>query len=274
MTKTKTAIGAALAGAFILGAVVVAYSSAQDQSAQSQAPREHVSTSFSDLEEEEIGNIIRAYLMENPEVIIESVNAYSQREQVATENRSREYAKANLAALLNPDNGFIAGKNPSKAKVAVIEFYDYHCTFCKRASSIVKDMTENDADVKVVFREFPILKEESNFAAQASLAAREQGEFLDLHFAMMKASGTLTKERIYDIAKKQGINVAKLKQAINEPKVSDAIIETHEIAAQMGVNGTPAFIITTLDGSYIEVVSGFRPDELRAKIEEAKKSAR
>ncbi|NOX93937.1 MAG: thioredoxin domain-containing protein [Alphaproteobacteria bacterium] len=274
MNKTKAAIGASLMGAFALGAIVVAFSSAQEQSTTSQAPKASITTSFSGLEEEEIGDIIRAYLMENPEVIIEAVNAYSRREQLAAESRASDGAKANLAALVNPENGFIAGKNPSRAKVTVIEMYDYHCTFCKRATGIIKEIADQDADVKVVFRELPILKEESNYAAEASLAAREQGKFLDFHFAMMKAKGTLTKQRVHEIAKKQGIDVAKLERTAGARRTSDAIIETHEIAREMGVDGTPAFIVATTDGSYVEVVTGFRPDELRERIAEAKKAAK
>ncbi len=274
MNKTKVAIGASLVGAFALGAIVVAFSSAQEQSSSSQSSKAPVSTTFSGLEEEEIGDIIRAYLMENPEVIIEAVNAYSQREQRAAETRATDGARANLAALMDPKNGFVAGKNPSKAKVAVIEMFDYHCGFCKRATGIIKEIADKDADVKVVFRELPILKEESNYAAEASLAAREQGKFLDFHFAMMKASGTMTRKRVNGLAKKQGIDIAKLERAAAAGRTSNAIIETHEIAREMGVDGTPAFIIATTDGSYVEVVTGFRPDELREKIAAAKKAAK
>lgn len=279
MINNKLAIGAALVGAFILGAVIVAYPSAQEQSAQDQpamssAPKERVSTSFSELEEEEIGEIIRSYLMENPEVIIEAVNEYSARERQAAAIRARENAIANLNALLSPENGFVAGKNPDAARVAVIEMFDYHCGFCKRATPLIREITDGDPDVKVVFRELPILREESEYAAEVSLAAREQGKFLDLHFAMMDAKGVLTKERIHDIAKKQGVNVAKLERDAQKPGVARAITESHAIAEEIGVNGTPAFIVAAVDGSYVDVVSGFYPDELRAKIEEAKASAR
>jgi len=274
MTKIKVAIGASLVGAFALGAIAVAFSSAQEQPAMSHAPQAHIKTSFSDLEEDEIGEIIRAYLMENPEVIIEAVNAYSRREQLAASTRARDSAKANLAVLLSPENGFIAGKNPAKAKIAVIEMFDYHCGFCKRASGVIKEITDKDSAVKVVFRELPILKEESSYAAEASLAAREQGKFLDFHFAMMKQSGTMTRQRINDLAKKHGIDVAKLERAAAAGRTSDAIIQTHEIAREMGVDGTPTFIIATTDGSYVEVISGFRPDELREKIAAAKEAVK
>ena len=279
MKNAKLAIFASLIGAFILGAGVVAYSSAQDgaketEATQSTAPRDRVSTTFSELEEDEIGEIVRSYLMDNPEVIIEAVNEYSKRERIAAETRARVAATDNLELLLNPANGYVAGKNPDNAKVAVVELFDYHCSFCKRATQLVQGLAERDADVKVVFRELPILKEESDYAAEISLAAREQGKFLDMHFAMMNASGLLTKQRIHDIAKREGLDVKKLEKAAKHSKVARAIDESHELAQEMGVQGTPAFIIASTDGSYVEVVNGFRPDEVLEKVDEAKKAAR
>ncbi|MHA7873719.1 MAG: DsbA family protein, partial [Hyphococcus sp.] len=254
MANTKVAIGGSLVGAFILGAAFVAYSSAQQETDRPNASEAPLSTSFSAVEEAEIGEIVRAYLMDNPEVIIEAVNAYSERQRVAAESQARENAADHLTALLNPENGFVAGKNPDNARVAVIEMFDYHCGFCKRATDIVQDLVEEDSDIKVIFRELPILREESNYAAEISLAAREQDKFLDLHFALMKASGVLTKERIHDIARKEGLNIAKLEAAAEQQKVADAIIESHAIADEIGVNGTPAFIVAAVDGSYVDVV--------------------
>lgn len=272
--NVKFAIGAALAGAFALGAMLVAYSSGQEQSAQSKAPPKQASASFSEPEEEDIRRIIYDYLMENPEVIIEAVNAYSARERELARTHAKETAAANLSALLNPDHGFIAGKDPDKAKVAVIEMFDYHCSFCKRAAPLIKQTIETDKNVKIVFRELPILREESDYAAEMSLASREQGKFLDFHFAMMGASGVLTKERVQSFAKQQGLDVAKLEKARQNSEISAAIIEDHEIAAEMGVEGTPMFIIATLDGSYVDIVDGFKPQELLQKIAEAKRAAK
>ncbi len=271
--NTKLGISAALIGAFALGVSVIAYSSAKEEPTQSKAPS-RVSTSFSDLQEDEIRELVRDYLMTNPEIIIEAVNEYSARQRRQRAALAKEGAAANLSALLDPAHGFTAGKNPKKATVAVIELYDYHCTFCKRAAPLIKEITAQDASVKIVFRELPILKEESNYAAAISLAARDQNKFLPLHFAMMDAKGTLTKERVHTIAKKQGIDVNKLKNSLTKAEISDAIVETHRIAADMGIDGTPAFIVAALNGSYVEVVTGFRPDELIEKIEAAKQAAK
>ncbi len=271
--NTKLGIGAALIGAFALGVSVIAFSSAKEEPAQSKAPS-RVSTSFSDLQEDEIRELVRDYLLANPEVIIEAVNVYSARQRQQSAALAKEGAAANLSALLDPTHGFTAGKNPKKATVALIELYDYHCTFCKRAAPLIKEITAQDAAVKIVFRELPILREESNYAAEISLAARDQNKFLPLHFAMMDAKGTLTKERVHSLAKEQGIDVNKLKNSRTKAEVANAIIETHQIAADMGIDGTPAFIIAALDGSYVDVVSGFRPEELIEKIEAAKQAAK
>lgn len=276
MTKTKLGIGAALVGAFLLGALTLSFSSAQpelEENAITKPQSTEVETSFSDLEEEEIGWIIRAYLMEHPEVIIDAVNEYSARQRFAAEERMRQVAAENLSFLLDDKTGYVAAKNRDKIKVAVIELYDYHCAYCKKAAGVMKKLTEKDAEIEVIFRELPILRVESEFAAEMSLAAQEQGKFLDFHFAMMGAQGTLTKDRVRDFARKQGLDVEKMEAAIGRGTIPSAIETNHAIAAQMGVEGTPAFIIASLNGDYVEVVTGFREEEIMTKLEEAKKAA-
>ncbi len=288
VSKTKLGIGAALAGAFALGVTVVAFSVAQpttggaSQSAANEdgarrvaAPltvtdRAPLETSFSDLQEDEIRALVHEYLMTNPEVIIEAVNEYSRRQYEISQRRAEDGARKHLAALLDPEHGFVAGKNPDKAKVAVIEVFDYHCSYCKRAAPLVKALMEKEKDIKVVFREYPILREESDYAAEIALAAREQGKFIDMHFAMMEAPGTLTKDRIASIAKKEGVNFGKLEKARQDPSVAVAISETLKIVRDMGVDGTPAFIVASLEGDYVSVIQGFDPEKLMQSIDEAR----
>lgn len=272
MLNNKIAMGGALAGALALGALAVSYSNAQQDTPEirSVAPQEKPNTSFSELQEDEIGMIVRAYLMDNPEVIIEAVNAYSLKQRMAEVERARTEAAANLPMLLDASTSFIAGKSPDRATVAVIEMYDYHCGYCKRAGGLVKDMVKKDGDVKVVFRELPILKEESGYAAEMALASREQGKFLEMHFDMLESSGVLTKDRVDALARKHGLDVAKMNAEIESGSIPNMIETNHRLAAQMGIDGTPAFIIASTNGAYIDVVTGFDPDAISAKIKEAK----
>ncbi len=288
-SKTKFGLGAALLGAFALGGVsVVTFSTAQpaangasESSANANQPvivpapviihdREPVETSFSDLQEDEIRALVYEYLMTNPEVIIESVNEYSRLQQLRSQQRAVDSARENLSKLLDPNHGFVAVADPKKAKVAVIELFDYHCGYCKRAAPLVKSLIENEEDIKVVFREYPIFGEKSEYAAEIALAAREQGKFLDMHFAMMDASGDLTKDRIRKIAQKYGADFSKLEKGRQSPNVEMSIVETFDIVREMGVNGTPAFVVASLEGDYVNVVQGFDAQALIESIEDAR----
>ncbi len=290
-SKTKWGIGAALFGAFTLGGIsMVTFSTAQPSSANGAgeaAPdagervsvpvrvsdRAPVETSFSDRQEDEIRALVREYLMTNPEVIIESVNEFSRLQHVRSQQRAVDGARENLSRLLDPEHGFVAVDNPEKAKVAVIELFDYHCGYCKRAAPLMKSLMKNEKDVKVVYREYPIFGEKSELAAEMSLAAREQGKFLDLHFAMMEASGDLTKDRIRTIAKKNGVDFSRLEKGREDPNVRESIVETLNIVREMGVDGTPAFVVASLDGEYVNVVQGFDTRELIESIEDARAAA-
>ena len=285
-SKTKYSLGAALIGAFVLGGVtVVTYSNAQPAASSAggaearaieamQTERSPVETSFSDMQEEEIRALVYDYLMTNPEVIIDAVNSYQRRLHVEQQERAVDGARANLAKLLDPKHGYIAGAGKEDAKIAVIELFDYHCGYCKRAAPLVKSILDNEKDVQVVFREYPIFGEKSNYAAEIALAAREQDKFIDMHFAMMEASGDLTKDRIKKIAQDNGVSFSKLEFARAKPVVSKSIFETHAIVDEMGVDGTPAFVVASLEGDYVNVVQGFNVDGLIQAIDEARAASK
>ncbi|MEQ1929238.1 MAG: DsbA family protein [Parvularculaceae bacterium] len=269
------AIGAALGGSALLGALAVAYSNAQgDKSGQSVKAGAPTTTAFDGAEEEAIRTIVRNYLLEHPDILVDSLNAYSERKEAEDRSNALATARKNLAALVSPDHGFVAGANPAAAQVAVIELFDYHCGYCKKAVGLVRDLTKSDPAVKVVFRELPILREESEYAAKAALASRAQGKYYDLHFAMMGATGILTKERIAGIAKEKGVDLARLEADINSKVVKESIEETDKVARDLRVDGTPTFIVASLNGEFIEVIPGFSAEKVMEAVAAAKKSAK
>lgn len=261
--QNKLVIGAALAGAALLGAIAVAYSNAQSSNSK-----------FSPADEQKIRDIVHDYLMDNPEVLIDSLRAYDEQQRANADAASAQAARENLSALLNPKHGVIAGADPASASVAVIEFFDYHCAFCKRASGFVKDLTKSDPAVEVVFREFPILREESDYAAEFALASRAQGKYTDLHFAMLSENGIMTKERVRELATKLGIDDSLVDQELKKPVINEAISETHRIASEMAVSGTPTFVVASLNGKFVKVIQGNRQDDVKAAIADAKKAAK
>lgn len=261
------AIGVAMLGAAALGAIAVGYGVAQPES-------ENIDSTFSPEQEEAIKLMVREYLLENPDVLIASINAYAERERTVAAARAEDVARENLEILLNQDTGVVLGADVAKATVAVIELFDYHCGFCKRATPFIKELTSGDKAIKVVLREFPILRQESELAARAALAARKQGKYSEMHFAMMEASGVLSRDRILDLARKTGLDTSALERDMEDPSILAALDETQNIAAAMGADGTPTFIVASLDGAFVEVIQGARFDDVTKAVKEAKKANR
>lgn len=217
-----------------------------------------------ELDRETIAQIVRDTIREDPSIIVEALNLYS-------ENHVKDTVRRHLPEFLSEESGYIAGKSPENAKVAIIEFFDYHCGFCKRSADFVRDLTKSDAAVKIAFREFPILREESEIASRYALAAREQGKYSELHFAMLNESGVITEDRIKEIAAKIGMNVKKLEADAKNPEFTSIIAGDRQAAQELGIDGTPTFIVTSLDGSFVEIIPGYRPEDVKAAIAAAKK---
>ncbi|HBS35168.1 MAG TPA: hypothetical protein DEA50_08850 [Parvularcula sp.] len=251
--KTRLIIGAALAGAALFGALAVSFVSAQQTKPAPSAERR------------EIEAIVREVIRDNPEIIVEALNAYS-------DQQTADAAAAAMPALLKEETGFVAGKNPAQAKVTVVELFDYHCGVCKRATSLVQELAHKDPAVRVIFRELPILRKESDAAARFALAAREQGRYLDYHFALMSQSGVLTEERLLEIAKSTGLDGKKLKADASAPKLETALQSNFEAAQRMRLDGTPSFIVTSQNGAFLRVIPGLDEGAIRTAIAEAKKA--
>lgn len=272
----------ALGGAFALGTLAVSFGNARhstETAAQEAPPHTHHEAEqspttektartpvFSEAEAEDIRAIVYDYLIDNPEVLVEAIGVYQERQELA----KFDNARSNLNALLDEENGYVTALNRKNASVAVIELFDYHCGFCKQASGLVQQIANNDADVVIAFREFPILRQESEYAAEVALAAREQNKYLDFHFAMMNASGTLTKDRIFEIAKSENIDIRKLQKDAEKPAISAALQQTFQIAEEIGASGTPAFVVASLNGEYLDIISGYKPEAVMEAIAQAK----
>lgn len=260
-TVTRIAIGAALLGAAAIGAIVTNFGNAQPEKSLSAADAEAVRA------------IVRDYIRENPQEIIEALDAFAAQERVRAVANTKSAARDALPLLLSDAGGYSVGADKAAASVAVIEFFDYHCGFCKRGSGFVQELTKTDPAVKVVFIELPILREESDLAARYALAARDQGKYAEVHFAFMNASGVLTKDRIRTIAKDAGVDVTAADRREGEPAVAAIIDANRQMAETLGVDGTPSFIVASLDGEFLEVIPGLSEENVTAAIAAAKKSA-
>lgn len=190
-----------------------------------------------------IEEIVRKYILENPEVVIESIQNLRQQQETQTRNQARE----NLVKYHNKlfrDPATPVGGNP-KGDVTIIEFFDYRCGFCKRVFPDIIKVLNEDRNIRFVFKEFPILGPESVFAAKAALAAWliDDGKYQSFHSALMKTKGALPESRVLRIAADKGFDVKALKKAMGDGRIDDMIEKNFALAKALDINGTPAFII-------------------------------
>lgn len=194
--------------------------------------------------------LIRDELVANPEILLEAQRAFETK-QARVQN---EKVAAAFKSLKSDHAQFSFG--PANAKITVIEFFDYKCGFCHAAQGWVSNLMQTRKDVRVIFKELPILSENSTSAAKAAIAAHNQGKYLQMHNALMTAQGDLSPEQIFQIAASVGLNVEKLKVDMDKPQVEATITAMRDQATNLNIGGTPGFVING------KLVSGFNQEEL------------
>ena len=221
---------------------------------------------FDAQQTEALEKLVRDYLLAHPEVVVEALQTYEQRQKAAEAERQRAAITTEAEALKNDPDAPVLG-NPD-GDVTLVEFFDYRCPYCKRMTDTLAQLIEEDPDLRVVMKEFPILSKESAVAARAALAAMRQEKYESFHFALMEGGGTFTDDEIMAVAEAVGLDEAQLRADMQDPAIDAALRRNHAVAGKVGITGTPAFIIgdTLLPGAV-----GI--EQLRALIAEARAKA-
>jgi protein-disulfide isomerase len=187
-----------------------------------------------------IEEIVRQYILQHPEVLMESMRLHQARERAAQRERSKEAVLARLSDLQQDPSSPVAG---AAGGVTVVEFFDYRCGYCKRAESTIRKVLADHPDIQLVFKEFPILGPESSVAAKAGLAAEKQGGYLKFHQALMALPGPINMGAIEELAGKQGLDVSRLKTDMESPEVQAILTRNRDLGHDLGVRSTPSFVI-------------------------------
>ncbi len=196
--------------------------------------------------------MVREVLEENPEILMEALDSLRKKMESGQAPGSRESLSKLRKELERDPNTFIAG-NP-KGDVTVVEFFDYRCGYCKRAQPVIQQLLKQDGRIRLALKEFPILGPDSLVASRAAIAAMNQEKYAPFHEALMVAQGALSEKRVLRIAAENGLDAAKLRKDMDDPKIKKIIDRNHEIAESLGITGTPSFIIgDTLAPGYAEL---------------------
>ena len=189
---------------------------------------------------EAIEGIIRDYLLRNPQVIVDALQALERRQEAEKAARVKETIVRRRAELSEDSSSPVGGNE--RGDVTVVEFFDYRCPHCRNAARALAELVAEDRGVRVVYKEFPILGPDSLFAARAALAARLQGRYEAFHRALM-AEGTLNRSRVLELATSVGLDTARLEKDMQSPDIGSAIRRTYALAEALSINATPAFIV-------------------------------
>jgi protein-disulfide isomerase len=198
------------------------------------------SGSFSGLQKKEIESIIREYLINNPEVLVEVQNALDAKMDKVQGERMAAAIKDNAGELYRSPASPIVN---AKGDVPVIEFFDYNCGYCKKAFPEVAQLVESDKKVRLILKEFPILAKGSEEASRVALAAKMQGKYWEFHRAMLENQGQANEASALRVAEKLGLDMARLKRDMAAPEVKKEIEANHALANKMGIQGTPHFLV-------------------------------
>ena len=188
------------------------------------------------------GGAAETYSIEQA-VIDRAIQSYASKLKSDAQTASDQAVAARFNALVNGPGRQVLG-NP-QGDVAVIEFFDYTCPYCKAAEPRLQQLLKDDKNVKLVVVEFPILRPESLVATKASLASARQNKYATFHQALLRLRGQLSDAAIFEVAKEVGLDVERLRTDMNAPEIADAIIGNFNLARALRIIDTPTFIIGT-----------------------------
>lgn len=211
---------------------------------------------------EAFGDRVRTYLIENPEVIEEAVQKLTEKREIEAAQAATSVIATKRAALEQDPRDFVANPNGT---VTVTEFYDYRCGYCKVAAVEMAKIIAENPDVRVVYKEFPIFGEQSDATAAIMLTDLVKPKTLELHDLLM-AERSLDDAAIDRHLRAVGVDPAAARKAAQAPAIQRQLEETHELAASLGINGTPAFVIGN------RLISGADMEAVRTAITDAQAS--
>ncbi len=200
-------------------------------------------STFSVIQKQELKRLIEQHINENPEVIVKAIQRMQERQSQEDAARSTEALKKNKKDLIMDQNAPVIGN--SRAKITVVEFFDYRCGYCKRVFNIMMKVLKENPDIRYVLKELPILGPDSIIATRASLAIwrTQQNKYLPFHSALMSARGGIPESKIFNIANDIGIDIVQLKKDMTDPEIDQILEKNFQLAQALNITGTPAFII-------------------------------
>lgn len=217
--------------------------------------------SMTEAEKAAFGEAVKAYLMENPEVLVEAIGVLEERQQAADVQNDKVLVQTNAEDIFNDGYSWVGG-NP-EGDVTVVEFMDYRCSYCRKAYDEVDKLLEKDGNIRFVVKEFPILGQESELSSRFAVAVQQLAGpevYKQAHDALIAFRGAITLESLTRLASDLGQDPDPILKRMNEEEVTAVLRANHQLAERMRISGTPAFVIGG------ELMRGYAPAETMAQM--------
>ena len=205
------------------------------------SPRPAGAEEFIPEQRREIESVIHDYLLRHPDVLLEALRAAEEKLKSEAGDQAKHALVARRSEIFDDPETPVGG-NP-KGDVTLVEFFDYRCPYCKQVQPKLQELLAGDRELRIAYKEFPILGPVSVTAARAALAAQRQGKYETFHNAMMAAPGQVTEDTVYRVAKTVGLDVDRLKQDMAAPQIEAALKANQTLADALDIHGTPGFVI-------------------------------
>lgn len=201
------------------------------------------------------GAAVRDYLLEHPDVLIDMSQALESQQYAQQAQSDIKMLKDNHDAIYDDGHSWVGG-NPA-GDVTVVEFMDYRCGYCRKANPEVEELVRADGNIRFILKEFPILGEASLTSSKFAIAVKNLGgdeAYKTAHDTLMELRGEPTEATLADLARKLGLDAAKVKAEMDSPEVAAVIQKNHDLAEALQIQGTPMFVIgDTLVRGYVPI---------------------
>ncbi|WP_342749196.1 DsbA family protein [Tabrizicola aquatica] len=204
---------------------------------------------------------VRAYLLENPEVLIEAMDILQSREDQAAANRDLQMLAENAQVIFESPDDWVGG-NP-EGDIVLVEFMDYRCGYCRKAYTEVEELVKSDGNIRFVVKEFPILGEASLLSSQFAIAVRQlhgDAAYKSAHDALIALRGEPTVDTLGRLATDLGFEAQPILDRMDAPEVMSVIQANHALADKMEISGTPTFVLKSM------MLRGYVPLEAMREI--------
>jgi protein-disulfide isomerase len=198
---------------------------------------------FSESQRSEIGAVVKEYLMQNPEVIRDAMQELQRKQEVAEAEARRSGVAKYADQLFNSKRHVVLG-NP-EGDVTLVEFFDYNCGYCKKAHADMEKLLDEDKGLRVILKEFPVLGQGSEEAAQVAVVVNKiaPDKYRAFYDELLMSRGQVDGARALAVAADLGLDKAAIQAQLKDPEVGATINESYALAQALGINGTPSYVL-------------------------------